>query len=154
MSRHLIDGGPTRDVSIVGFGNTDLEEYARADGAAAGTRNAGPIPIPSKACTYRSDSYSFAQRGVPALYLQAGIDSAARGPAWGKAQIDDYFAHRYRQPSDQYSAGLGCARRGRRSDALLRDRQSARAQPPLPALVSEQRVSRVPHRTRRLATAE
>jgi hypothetical protein len=38
------------------------------------------------------------------LFLQAGIDSAARGPAWGKAQIDDYFAHRYRQPSDQYYA--------------------------------------------------
>jgi hypothetical protein len=22
---------------------------------------------------------------------------------WGKAQVDDYLAHRYRQPSDQYS---------------------------------------------------
>jgi hypothetical protein len=37
------------------------------------------------------------------LYTQAGSDSAARGPAWGKAQIDDYFAHRYRQTGDQYS---------------------------------------------------
>jgi hypothetical protein len=38
------------------------------------------------------------------LYVQSGIDSAARGPVWGRAHIEDYSAHRYRQPSDQYSA--------------------------------------------------
>ena len=41
---------------------------------------------------------------MPVLYTQAGIDSAARGPVWGKAQIEDYFARRFRQPSDQYAA--------------------------------------------------
>ena len=42
--------------------------------------------------------------GVPALYAAGGLDDSARGPAWGRAQLDDYHAHRYRQPGDQYSA--------------------------------------------------
>jgi Zn-dependent M28 family amino/carboxypeptidase len=99
----LIDGGPTRDVSIVGFGNTDLEDIARADALLQG-RETRPDPYPQQGRYFRSDSYSFAHRGLPVLFLQAGIDSAARGPLWGKAQIDDYFAHRYHQMSDQYFA--------------------------------------------------
>jgi Zn-dependent M28 family amino/carboxypeptidase len=99
----LIDGGPTRDVSIVGFGNTDLEDIARADALLQG-RETRPEPDPQQGRYFRSDSYSFAHRGLPVLFLQAGIDSAARGPVRGKAQIDDYFAHRYHQVSDQYFA--------------------------------------------------
>jgi Zn-dependent M28 family amino/carboxypeptidase len=99
----LINGGRTRDVSILGFGNSDLDEAARAEALLQG-REAHPEPEPQLGRYFRSDSYSFAHRGVPVLYTQAGIDSAARGPVWGKAQIDDYFARRFRQPSDQYSA--------------------------------------------------
>lgn len=99
----LINGGRSRDVSILGFGNTDLEEAGRAEALLQG-REARPDPNPQLGLYFRSDSYSFAHRGVPVLYTQAGVDSAARGPVWGKAQIDDYFARRYRQPSDQYSA--------------------------------------------------
>ena len=99
----LINGGRTRDVSILGFGNSDLDESARAEALLQG-RKAHPEPEPQFGRYFRSDSYSFAHRGVPVLYTQAGIDSAARGPVWGKAQIDDYFARRFRQPSDQYAA--------------------------------------------------
>ncbi|MDP9090586.1 MAG: M28 family peptidase [Pseudomonadota bacterium] len=98
----FINGGRTRDVSILGFGNTDLEEMARADALLQG-REAHADPSPQLGLYYRSDSYSFARRGVPVLYVQSGIDSAARGPVWGKAHIADYFANRYRQTSDQYS---------------------------------------------------
>jgi hypothetical protein len=53
---------------------------------------------------YRSDQLSFARGGVPALYAKAGLDDSARGPDWGRAQIEDYLAHRYRQTTDKYSA--------------------------------------------------
>ncbi len=99
----LIDGGRTRDVSILGFGNSDLEDAARAEALLQG-REAHAEPNPQLGLYFRSDSYSFARRGIAALYTRAGIDSAARGPLWGKTQIDDYFARRFRQPSDQYSA--------------------------------------------------
>jgi Zn-dependent M28 family amino/carboxypeptidase len=99
----LINGGRSRDVSILGFGNSDLEDAARAEALLQG-REAHPDPNPQFGLYFRSDSYSFAHRGVPVIYTQAGIDSAARGPVWGKAQIEDYFARRFRQPSDQYTA--------------------------------------------------
>ena len=99
----MINGGRTRDVSILGFGNTDLEESVRAEALLQG-REAHPDPDPQFGLYFRSDSYSFAHRGVPVIYTQAGIDSASRGPVWGKAQIEDYFARRFRQPSDQYAA--------------------------------------------------
>jgi Zn-dependent M28 family amino/carboxypeptidase len=99
----LINGGRTRDVSILGFGNTDLEESVRSEALLQG-REAHPDPEPQFGLYFRSDSYSFAHRGVPVIYTQAGIDSASRGPVWGKAQIEDYFARRFRQPSDQYAA--------------------------------------------------
>jgi Zn-dependent M28 family amino/carboxypeptidase len=99
----LINGGPTRDVSILGFGNSDLDDAVRAEALLQG-REAHPDPNPQFGLYFRSDSYSFAHRGVPVLYTQAGIDSSARGPVWGKAQIEDYFARRFRQPSDQYTA--------------------------------------------------
>lgn len=99
----LIDGGRTRDVSILGFGNTDLEDAARAEALLQG-RLAHPDPNPQFGLYYRSDSYSFAHRGVPVLYTQAGIDNSALGPVWGKAHLQEYFAQRFRQPGDQYSA--------------------------------------------------
>ncbi len=95
-------GGPTRDVSVFGFGNTDLEGYARAAALLQG-RELSAEPRPELGLYYRSDSFSFADAGVPVLYARGGVDDSARGPAWGRAQFDDYMAHRYRQPSDQYS---------------------------------------------------
>jgi Zn-dependent M28 family amino/carboxypeptidase len=98
----LLDGGRTRDVSILGFGNTDLEDTARAEALLQG-RESHAEPNPQYGLYFRSDSYSFARRGVPVLYVQSGVDSAARGPAWGRAHIEEYFAHRYRSTRDQYS---------------------------------------------------
>ncbi len=136
----LINGGRTRDVSILGFGNTDLEDSARAEALLQG-RDAHPDPNPQLGMYFRSDSYSFAHRGVPVLYTQAGIDSAARGPVWGKAQIDEYFAHRYHQPGDQYSADWDVG--GAVTDLTSTSgRHAHREQQALSPLVPKQRISR------------
>ena len=99
----LHSGGPTRDVSVFGSGNTDLEEYARAAALLQG-RELSPEPNPEQGLYLRSDSFTFANAGVPVLYAMGGIDDSARGPAWGRAQLAEYVAHRYLEPSDQYSA--------------------------------------------------
>jgi Zn-dependent M28 family amino/carboxypeptidase len=96
-------GGPTRDVMVFGYGNSELEDYLREAAELQG-REMHADPHPERGGYYRSDGLSFARSGVPALYAKAGIDDSARGPAWGQAQIDDYLAHRYHQPGDQYSA--------------------------------------------------
>jgi Zn-dependent M28 family amino/carboxypeptidase len=98
----LRNHGPTRDVTIFGSGNTDLEEYARAVALLQG-REVTADPTPAQGRYYRSDNLSFAEAGVPALYVQGGLDDSARGPASGRSQLEDYMQHRYRQPSDQYS---------------------------------------------------
>jgi Zn-dependent M28 family amino/carboxypeptidase len=95
-------GGPTRDVTVFGAGNTDLEEYARAVALLQG-REITPEPMPELGFYFQSDDFTFAKVGVPVLYAKGGFDDTARGPVWGRARLDDYMAHRYRQPSDQYS---------------------------------------------------
>jgi len=99
----LRNRGPTRDMTIFGSGNTDLEDYARAVALLQG-REVTPDPTAALGRYYRSDNLSFAEAGVPALYVQGGLDDSARGPAWGRSELEDYTLHRYRQPSDQYSA--------------------------------------------------
>jgi Zn-dependent M28 family amino/carboxypeptidase len=99
----LHGGGPTRDVTVFGFGNTDLEEYARGAALLQG-REVTPEPTPELGLYFWSDNFSFAKGGVPALYAKGGLDDTARGPAWGRKQLDDYMMHRYHQPSDQYAA--------------------------------------------------
>ena len=96
-------GGPTRDVMIYGFGNSELDDYVRETALLQG-RETHPDPNPETGMYYRSDQFSFARIGIPAMYVKAGLDDSARGPTYGKAQFDDYMIHRYHQPSDKYSA--------------------------------------------------
>lgn len=95
-------GGRTRDLIILDAGNSEIEEYVRGAALLQG-REMRPDPRPEQGLFYRSDAIEFALRGVPALYAVAGIDDAARGPAYGQAQLDDYYAHRFRRPADRYS---------------------------------------------------
>ncbi len=98
----LRSGGPTRDLTIFSSGNTDLEESARAAALLQG-REVTAEPTPERGFYFSSDSFSFAKAGVPALYAKGGFDDTARGPVWGRVQFEDYMAHRYRQPGDQYT---------------------------------------------------
>jgi Zn-dependent M28 family amino/carboxypeptidase len=98
----LLPGGHARDLAIFGFGNTDMEETARAVALLQGRETHGD-PFPELGIYYSSDSYTFAHHGVPVLFAQSGIDNAARGPAYGKAQREDFLAHRDHEPTDQYA---------------------------------------------------
>jgi len=95
-------GGPTRDVTVIGFGQSELEGYLRETASLQG-RELKSDPHPEAGDYYRADNYSFASAGVPALVAMGGVDDSARGPIWGQAQLDDYYAHRFRRTSDQYS---------------------------------------------------
>lgn len=94
--------GETHDVTIIGYGNSELDNYVDH---AVGNQNriANPDPKPENGYFYRSDHFSLAKKGVPALYIKAGEDSVEHGLKWGKAQAEDYTANRYHKPSDEYS---------------------------------------------------
>lgn len=61
-----------------------------------------PDTHPERGYFYRSDHFSFAKVGVPSASLGAGVDFVGRPAGWGVEQNEDYTAHRYHQPSDEY----------------------------------------------------
>ena len=93
--------GATRDVTVVGLGNSELDDYASAAAAAQG-RTVIPDPEPEKGFYYRSDHFEFAKMGVPALYTDPGIDLVDGGEEPGRAALAEYTTERYHQPSDEY----------------------------------------------------
>ena len=98
-------GGPTRDVSVIGYGQSELDrDLARV--ADLQGRVVRPEPFPQWGEFFRSDDFSFAEGGVPASYAVGGIDDAAMGPKFGEAQLEDYMAHRLDQVGDRYAASV------------------------------------------------
>jgi Zn-dependent M28 family amino/carboxypeptidase len=94
-------GGKTRDLTYIGLGKSSLDRVVKAVAARQGRRVEGD-QFPDRGFFYRSDQFNFAKIGVPAFYLNAGTDFIGRPKDWGKEQHEDYEAHRYHQPSDQF----------------------------------------------------
>ncbi len=92
--------GRTKDVVVVGFGNTTLEDVLAAVIAPAG-RTLSPEPEPEKGYYFRSDHFEFAKMGVPALYLEPGTEFVGKDPAFGRAKRDEYTTKDYHKPSDE-----------------------------------------------------
>jgi Zn-dependent M28 family amino/carboxypeptidase len=95
--------GRTRDLTLIGYGASDLDDYTR-DAAREQGRVIRPDAEPEKGSFYRSDHFSFAKQGVPALDPDLGIDFVGQPAGYGQKVIDDYTAHRYHQPSDLVTA--------------------------------------------------
>ncbi len=93
--------GPMNDITVVGYGMSELDDYLAAAAATQG-RILRPDPEPEKGFYYRSDHFNFAKVGVPALYTDAGIDHVERGEAYGREGREEYTAERYHKPSDEY----------------------------------------------------
>ncbi len=76
---------------------TPMERVARAFGV-------GLLPDsrPEQGIFYRSDHFSFAKKGVPAVYLKHGPRFADRPVDWGVDAADDYRRNRYHQPADEF----------------------------------------------------
>ncbi|HWG21514.1 MAG TPA: M28 family peptidase [Terracidiphilus sp.] len=61
-------------------------------------------PTPMAGHYYRSDHFSLARVGIPAFSVDQGELFAGHDQAWGHARFEDYTAHHYHQPSDEYHA--------------------------------------------------
>ena len=62
-----------------------------------------PDAHPEAGHFYRSDHFSFAKVGIPAVSIGAGEDYVGKPKDYGEKIDTDYNAHRYHQPSDAYS---------------------------------------------------
>ena len=98
----LYFGGPTRDVSVVNFGASELEKYLAVAAKAQG-RELHEEPTPERGYFFRSDHFNFAKRGVPALYIKTGVEDRERGTEWRKKYYEDFTAQKYHKVDDEYS---------------------------------------------------
>ncbi len=93
--------GPSRDVTVVGPGKSQLDEFLEAALEADG-RVATPNPSPEAGYYYRSDHFPFAKQGVPMLYIDGGEDLVEGGREAGEAVSKDYRDNRYHGPKDEF----------------------------------------------------
>jgi Zn-dependent M28 family amino/carboxypeptidase len=118
-----IDGlniwGPTEDMVVVGYGQSDLEQTL-AESIAPLNRRIAPDSEPEKGYYYRSDHFPFAKKGVPALYADSGVEYRDRPAGWGLERRKEYVADRYHKPQDEYDASWDLSGAAQDMDALFR----------------------------------
>lgn len=93
--------GRTTDLIQIGHGKSSLDAIARRHAAGQG-RELVADPTPQNGSYYRSDQFSFAKIGVPALYLKGGVKFRDRPEGWGPDTLKAYTQMTYHQPNDEY----------------------------------------------------
>jgi Zn-dependent M28 family amino/carboxypeptidase len=92
--------GRTKDVTVIGLGNSSLDDTAR-DVAARQGRVLSPDGEPEKGHFYRSDHFNFAKQGVPAFDPEPGYDFIGKPADYGHKMRERYTAEDYHKPSDE-----------------------------------------------------
>jgi Zn-dependent M28 family amino/carboxypeptidase len=92
--------GRTKDLTVVGLGASELDDYAAAAAATQG-RVLRADPKPENGGYFRSDHFPFAKQGVPAINAGGGDDYIGRPAGWGQQVSDAYTAQHYHKPSDE-----------------------------------------------------
>lgn len=108
--------GETHDVTFIGLGKSSIDTIVEAIAAEQG-RVVKPDQFSDRGYFYRSDQFSFAKIGVPAMYLDTGTDFVDRPEGWGEDQVNHYTNINYHQPSDEYDDSWNFE--GMIADALL-----------------------------------
>ena len=92
--------GRTRDLTVVGIGQSALDEVASKVADQLG-RILAPDPEPEKGFYYRSDHFSFAKVGIPAFYADPGVDYLDKPPGYGLKKREEYTVNDYHKVSDE-----------------------------------------------------
>jgi Zn-dependent M28 family amino/carboxypeptidase len=92
--------GRTKDVTVIGMGASDLDDYLR-DAATEQGRTLRPDPESEKGFYYRSDHFNFAKQGVPALYADTGVEFVGKPAEYSQQKRDEYTNNDYHKPSDE-----------------------------------------------------
>lgn len=90
--------GRTGDISYIGYGKSNLDDVAEAAAAKQGRIVKGD-QFPDRGLFYRSDQFSLAKIGVPAMYLSGGTDYLDDPD--GKSKAEAWVQNNYHQQSDE-----------------------------------------------------
>ncbi len=91
--------GRTKDFSIVGLGNSTLDDLT-ADAVKRQGRTLTGDTAPEQGFYFRSDHFEFARVGVPALETSPGIEYVGKPAAFGEAKRTEYIRNDYHKASD------------------------------------------------------
>jgi len=95
--------GKTKDMVVVGQGQSELEDYLKE----AIEKTGGYLSFDTHTEAgyyYRSDHFNFAKVGIPALFANNGVDVMGKGKEYGETLENEYTSKNYHQPSDNYDA--------------------------------------------------
>lgn len=93
--------GKTKNVAVVGMGKSEMEDYLEAAAAKQG-RTLTQEDRPEAGYYYRSDHFSFAKQGIPALYAEGGNEPADEETAKYRKRMNVIVTGCYHQVCDQY----------------------------------------------------
>ena len=92
--------GRARDLTVVGMGSSELEDILKPVAAMQG-RTLHAESSPQNGGYFRSDHFSFARAGVPALYVDGGEDLRDGGRVAGHLAATE-LGRCYHAPCDEY----------------------------------------------------
>lgn len=96
--------GKVKEVSVVGFGKSEMEDYLAIAAAKQGRTLAEELK-PEAGSYYRSDHFNFAKQGIPALYAGGGPTPIDEQTAKYRKRMGLVIKGCYHQPCDQYRKG-------------------------------------------------
>ena len=91
--------GETKDFVAIGYGRSDIDEILAEEAGRLG-RTVKPDPRPEQGIYYRSDHFSFARVGIPALYPNPGTEFVDK-PDDYHDQIAEYRSKIYHTVHDR-----------------------------------------------------
>lgn len=117
---------PAKDVVPIGLEHSTLKTALDTAAKEIGV-GLSADPFPEEVVFVRSDQYAFVRAGVPAVYLDGGIEPVTAGDASPKEALDKFLRTCYHQPCDdasqpiQYEDAARLARLNARIGALIGD---------------------------------
>jgi Zn-dependent M28 family amino/carboxypeptidase len=111
--------GRVRDLNVMGDNKSSLGPTLARMVRAQGMR-LSPDAHPEAGHFYRSDHFSFAKVGIPSVSIGPGVDYVGRPAGWGQKQAEDWTAHNYHQPSDEYRSDFDLTGAAQLGDIVYR----------------------------------
>ena len=92
--------GKMKDLTVVGYGQSELDDLAEQIAKQQG-RYIMPDPNPGKGYFFRSDHFSFAKVGIPAIFASGSYESMDKGVDYIAQKTAEFLTTAYHKPADE-----------------------------------------------------
>jgi Zn-dependent M28 family amino/carboxypeptidase len=93
--------GIAEDIVSIGYGRSSLDDILKEEAVKLG-RVVRPDQFPEQGFFYRSDHFSFARIGVPAIFTMHGTNFIDKPDDYGRTVVEEYNRLRYHTVFDEF----------------------------------------------------